>query len=130
MNNKISNNTSFGMALYMPPYKKFAKEFGKEVADAAEKARPKLKQLAEDVDIFVKPYKPYFEPESENCWGITMTVGKVDKPIISKLRSLYREYNIFSNKGSYFIRLEEHPNNLSDTLINKATILKVHELHP
>ena len=71
MDNKISNNTSFGMALYMDPYKKFAKEFGEVVADEIEKARPALKKLAEDVDIFVRPSKAYFEPESENCWGVT-----------------------------------------------------------
>ena len=127
MDNKISNNTSFGMALYMEPYKKFAKEFGKVAADEIEKARPALKKLAEDVDIFVKPSKAYFEPESENCWGVVMTLDKKDTPIMAKLRSLYREYNIFSNqKGYAFARLEAHPNNgeLSKAIVDDVTTLK------
>lgn len=125
MNNRISDNTNFGMALYMPPYKKFVKEFGKVAADEIEKSRPVLKKLAEDVDVFVKPSKAYFEPESENCWGIIMTLDKVDNPIMAKLRSLYREYNIFSNQKGYAFRLiGKHPNDLSEVIVEDVTKLK------
>ena len=117
MNNKISNNTSFGMALYMPSNKKFTREFGKVLANEIEKARPKLKELAEDADIFVKPYKPWFEPYSENCWGVSITANKVDNPIMARLKSLFNEYNIFSNQGYDFKRLEAHPNDLSESII-------------
>ena len=126
MNNKISNNTNFGMSLYMPSTKKFTKEFGKVAADEIEKARPALKKLAEDVDVFVKPYKSYFEPESENCWGVVITLDKKDNPIMARLRSLYREYNIFSKKGYAFERLETRPNpgELSKALVDDVTMLK------
>lgn len=124
MNNKITDNTNFGMALYMPKHKKFIKEFGKVAADEIEKARPKLKQLAEDVDIFIKPDKPFFEPYSENCWGVVMTLDKVDNPIMARLRSLYREYNIFSDQGYAFRHLEDHPNDLAEVIVEDVTKLK------
>ena len=46
---------------------------------------------------------------------------------MAKLRSLYREYNIFSNqKGYAFARLEAHPKNgeLSKAIVDNVTTLK------
>ena len=56
-----------------------------------------------------------------------MTLDKKDTPIMAKLRSLYREYNIFSNqKGYAFARLEAHPKNgeLSKAIVDNVTTLK------
>lgn len=51
----IQNQPSFGMALYMPSKSKITKKLGSYAAEEAEKARGTLKQLAKEVDIYVKP---------------------------------------------------------------------------
>ena len=45
---------------------------------------------------------------------------------MARLRSLYREYNIFSKKGYAFERIEDHPNNgeLSKAIVDNVTMLK------
>lgn len=53
---ETNNNTSFGMALHMPKQKKIAKKVGAYCADQAECVRPVLKELAKDVDIWIKPH--------------------------------------------------------------------------
>ena len=55
-----------------------------------------------------------------------MTLDKKDNPIMARLRSLYREYNIFSKKGYAFERIEDHPNNgeLSKAIVDNVTMLK------
>lgn len=122
MNNKISNNQNFGMALYMSPYKKIAKEFGEMTANEIEKTRPKLKELAKDIDLFVKPYKAYFEPDNPRCWGVVMTANKTSNPVMAKIHSFIREYNLFSKEGYSFIPISNP--NLSEKIIDDAQRIK------
>ncbi len=50
-----NNQPNFGMALYMKDAKVFKKVLGNNTAKTLEAAKPKLEELANDVDIFVKP---------------------------------------------------------------------------
>ena len=43
---------------------------------------------------------------------------------MARLKSLFNEYNIFSNQGYDFKRLEAHPNDLSESIIESVTKLK------
>ena len=55
--NNIQNQPSFGMALYMPPKQKIARKIGNFAAEESEKARATLKDLAKDVDIYIRTHK-------------------------------------------------------------------------
>lgn len=50
-------NPNFGMALHMENKKVFKKLLGYKVAKNFEAARPALKEMGQDVDIFIKPAK-------------------------------------------------------------------------
>lgn len=71
------NQQSFGMALYMPSQAKIAKKLGTYAAGEAEKTREVIKELAKDVDIYVKPEKSYSRDVRLNKLRFTVTnIGK------------------------------------------------------
>ena len=51
----LQNNVNFGMASHIPSKRKIAKKLGPYIAEQVEIARPTLRDLATDVDIYFEP---------------------------------------------------------------------------
>ena len=87
MDNRITTNSpNFGMALFAPTTKKVVRVLGEEAAGEFEKVRPILKEIAKDVDIFVKPDKAWFEAENPACNGFMMLAGKFKSNLDARLQ--------------------------------------------
>jgi len=129
MQNKISNNINFGMALYMPTYKKISKQFGVNIANEIELARPALTKLAQDVDIFVKPDKSWFESDNPNCWGLMMTANTIEKPFIAKLRHLAKIYDLHEKtKGYTYVQVAQKQNPMVANTKNAPVIPNLNKM--
>ena len=138
MQNKITNNVSFGMALNMPTHKKLTKKFGINIANEIELAKPSLKKIADDADIFIKPTRDWFVPDNTACWGLMITADKVKKPFKAKLSHLAKIYSLKEKTMGYgYVSVAESQNtistnakntparlNLSDILIEKVAQIK------
>ena len=87
MDNRITTNSpNFGMALFAPTTKKVVRVLGEEAAGEFEKVRPILKEIAKDVDIFVKPDKAWLESENPACNGFMMLAGKFKSNLDARLQ--------------------------------------------
>lgn len=138
----ISDNTNFGMALYMPSSKKITKKFGKNIAKEIELARPKLNKIAKNVDIFVRLDKSWFEDNNPNCWGLMITANTVDTAFMAKIRHLRKIFNLQKKvKGYTFIPVAEKQNpmiantknapafpNLNEIILDKVSKIKAEVL--
>ena len=121
MQNKITNNISFGMALNMPSHKNLTKKFGVNIANEIELARPALKKLAEDADIFIKTTKDWFVPDNIACWGLMVTADTIKKPLKAKLSQLAKLYNLKEKtKGYVYIPVAESQNPISTDAKNAS----------
>ena len=129
MQNIVTNNVNFGMALYMPTYKKFSKQFGVNIANEIELVRPALTKLAQDVDIFVKPEKYWFDVEDPNCWGLMMTANSVDKPFMAKIRHLAKIYSLREKiKGFVFVPVAQKQNPMNANSKNAPALQNLNEI--
>ena len=114
---ETNNNTSFGMALHMPKRKKIAKKIGPYCAWQADIARPILRKLARDIDIYIHP-----ENKSNRAGYKGFTI--IIKPL--KEKNLFKK--LFSNRPyeeSHASMFElDNGKNMTSLLIDKTTKIK------
>lgn len=119
MNNIRTNSPSFGMALFAPTQKKVAKVLGKEAAAEFEKARPALEKIANDVDIFVKPDKAWFESENPACNGFMLHSGRFKSRLDARI-SLVKNLLFNESNANYAWVSLKKMSSVSEQLIEKA----------
>ena len=116
MNNTISNSPNFGMALYMPHQKKFARRIGEKATETVIKAKPELEKLAKDVNIHIKPAFDFFESnwtgvDPENIRGIYVKVRKIPTTLKDRLKNFLMDINPFNFKGCRYFYMEDEVEN-------------------
>lgn len=114
---ETNNNTSFGMALHMPKQKNIAKKIGPYCAEQADLARPLLKQLAKDVDIYIQP-----ENRSNRAGykGFTIIVKPLKEKNIFKILFSNRPYE---EAHASMFELNDKKD-MTSLLIDKTTKIK------
>ena len=121
MNNKVSNSPSFGMALYAPTKKKVARVLGNEIATEFEKVRPTLAKIAEDVDIYVKPDKAWFEMDHPDCDGFMLYAGKFKSKLDAHMKLLKKLFiEPYRPDSGYAWARTNDVSTLGESLIAKA----------
>ena len=126
MNNNIQNSPSFGMALLAPTQKKVARVLGKEAAAEFEKVRPTLAKIAEDVDIYVKPDKAWFEVDHPYCDGFMMYAGNFKSKFDAHMKLLKRIFidPYRPNDGYSWVNLKDM-SKVADKLVTTAEKIKL-----
>ena len=111
VNFDVQNKTSnFGMALHMNE-SKIERKIGKAMAEGARNARPNLEKLAEDCEIYVRPFRNIFRQTYADAYEI-----KVTKKINSPIRRFF--HNIFNGGQNGLIqRYEFDKENLPEKLL-------------
>lgn len=116
MQTNFNSNQNFGMALRMQKASKIEKALGKRLAEEAEIARPRLKELAKDVDIIVSPH----ENSDLACRGFDIQVEDTTPNSIKRflfgpdryVKDSVRNYDAYGNKR------------MSDVLVKEVANLK------
>lgn len=113
VNFDVQNKTSnFGMALHMNELK-IERKIGKAMAEGARNARPNLEKLAEDCEIYVRPFRNIYRQTYADAYEI-----KVTKKINSPIRRFF--HNIFNGGQNGLIqRYEFDKENLPEKLLIK-----------
>ena len=107
-----NTNTNFGMALHMNEAK-IERKIGKAMAEGARNARPNLEKLAEDCEIYVRPFRSAYRLAYADAYGI-----KVTKKINSPVRRFF--HNIFNGgRNSLVQRYLLDENKCLETLLTK-----------
>ena len=121
MNNQVSYNPSFGMALFAPTQKKVARVLGKEAAAEFEKVRPVLEKIANGVDIYVKPDKAWFEIENPAADGFMMYAGNFGSKFNAKWNLFKRLFVLpfHPNDGYAWVNLKDM-SKVSENLVSSA----------
>lgn len=95
MDNRISNNVNFGMALHMAPEKRMIRAIGKKAYSDFVNILPKLEAEAKNCDIFIKPEIYMFQ----HSGAVDIKVSRRVDSIKNFFKNLVRDLNLYDFTG-------------------------------
>lgn len=119
----VNNNQNFGMALHMEDTKVIKRILGNKIAKDFEDAKPALKEMAKDVDIFVKPSSFVHSPVLPKDY-INVVVQQKDITLKDRakrlfgLRPPYRQEDFLPANMSSSERIIEKAQTTKQNLLN------------
>ncbi len=120
MDNRITNSPNFGMALFAPTDQKIVKVLGKEAAGEFQKVRPMLEKIAENVDVFVKPDKAWFEVDNPACNGFMMLAGNFKSRLDARLQLAKMFFLPYKPNNGYAWVSLKNMSTVGQNLVEKA----------